>query len=398
MTRQKANLFNRLFFTTRNDAPITATGRGDKIRVKNDPKKQLISLGLIIAGLGLTYLPIPFFKTTVNVVIGSELKEALEEIKDNFEDKYPNIEIELKVQGSQDIISNFIQEKNDFKAAVLMPANGELLRELETTLKAQGEGEVFYETPTPIAKTLMVGVGWEERGSVLFAGDKFDWNQLEKAITLRDWGRLGGKSEWGSFNLVITDPTRSNSGQLTLYMWGQNKLKNNNISPNDINKPQVKELFKLIKKSVYQPPRSTDILLQEFIARGPNDADVATVYESIALYRWQQTKESQKKPYKIYYPNPTIETTITGAVVKKNVGKSVAKSAQKFLNYLTEKEQQITLAKYGFRPITPLDIKELSNTPWNQSIPGVEYNPPVKTLPPPSQTVITEIEKLWYGL
>lgn len=218
-------MFNRLFFTTRNDAPITATGRGDKTRVKNDPKKQLISIGIIIAGLGLTYLPIPFFKTTVNVVIGSELKEALEEIKDNFEDKYPNIEIELKVQGSQDIISNFIQEKNDFKAAVLMPANGELLRELETTLKAQGEGEVFYETPTPIAKTLMVGVGWEERGSVLFAGDKFDWNQLEKAITLRDWGKLGGKSEWGSFNLVITDPTRSNSGQLTLYMWGQNKLK-----------------------------------------------------------------------------------------------------------------------------------------------------------------------------
>ncbi|HIK38000.1 MAG TPA: substrate-binding domain-containing protein [Geminocystis sp. M7585_C2015_104] len=377
---------------------MTSGGRRGEIKVKKDPKKQLTSIGIILAGLGLTYLPIPFLKTTVNVVIGSELAEALEEIEDKFEDEYPNIEIELKVQGSQDIISNFIQEKNDFKAAILMPANGELLKELETTLKAQGEAEVFYDTPKPIAKTVMVGVGWEERGNILFPGDKFDWNQIEKAINLRDWGKIGGKSEWGSFNLVITDPTRSNSGQLTLYLWAQDKLKNNNISPNDVNKPEVQDLFKLVKKSVYQPPRSTDILLQEFIARGPNDADVATVYESIALYRWQQAKEGQKKPYKIYYPNPTIETTITGAVVKKNIGKSVAKSAQKFLDYLTEKEQQVVLAKYGFRPVIPMGIKELPNTPWTKSIPGVEYSLPVKIQPPPNQTVITEIEKLWYGL
>ncbi|WAN69895.1 hypothetical protein BJP36_38035 [Moorena producens JHB] len=37
--------------------------------------------------------------------------------------------------------------------------------------------------------------------------------------------------------------------------------------------------------SVYQPPYSTDILLQEFIAYGSHDPDVATVYQSIALHR-----------------------------------------------------------------------------------------------------------------
>jgi hypothetical protein len=43
-----------------------------------------------------------------------------------------------------------------------------------------------------------------------------------------------------------------------------------------------------IKRSEYQPARSSDILLQEFVAKGVNEADIATDYESIALSRWGQ--------------------------------------------------------------------------------------------------------------
>jgi hypothetical protein len=43
-----------------------------------------------------------------------------------------------------------------------------------------------------------------------------------------------------------------------------------------------------IKRSVHQPARSSDILLQEFVAKGASEADIATDYESTALSRWDQ--------------------------------------------------------------------------------------------------------------
>ncbi|MCU0534188.1 MAG: hypothetical protein MUD14_09870 [Hydrococcus sp. Prado102] len=69
-----------------------------------------------------------------------------------------------------------------------------------------------------------------------------------------NWSKIGGKSDWGSFDFVTTDPTRSNSGQMTLELWAQSRSGNlNNIN---LNNPATETLFSLIKRSVYQPPRS----------------------------------------------------------------------------------------------------------------------------------------------
>ncbi len=363
----------------------------------NNYLKQLTSIAIILASLGITYLPMIFgIKSTITIVSGSELKEVLETIEKKFEKENANVNLQLIVQGSQDIVTNFIDEKNDFKSTILIPANSELITELETKLKAQGETDIFYDNPTAIAKTLLVGIAWEERGKVLFPDNKFNWQKLETALRTKNWDKLGGKKEWGSFDFITTDPTRSNSGQLTLSLWAKNQLNKNNLTVSDINKPEIEQLFKLIKNSIYQPPRSTDILLQEFIARGVNDADVATVYESIALYRWLQAKENQKQGYKIYYPNPTIETTIMAAIVKKNVSQSEAKSARKFIDFLTKNEQQIIFAEYGFRPIINLDLNSLLNTPWSQNIPGVQINSPININSSPNSEIISEIQKVWY--
>jgi ABC-type sulfate transport system substrate-binding protein len=187
----------------------------------------------------------------------------------------------------------------------------------------------------------------------------------------------------------MTDPTRSNSGQITLNLW----LESKGI---DINNPQAESLFKTIKSAVYQPPRSTDVLLQEFIARGPNDADVATVYESIALYRWQQAGVSQGKPYQIYYLNPTVETVATAAIVHRDVGTSQAKAAKTFIDFLIQTPQQETFVQYGFRPIiSGINLSSVSQSPWNQNIPGSQVDLSVKTFPAPNSNTVGEIQRLW---
>jgi ABC-type sulfate transport system substrate-binding protein len=194
----------------------------------------------------------------------------------------------------------------------------------------------------------------------------------------------------------MTDPTRSNSGQLTLSLWVQQKLGGGSLDRSQLGDPQVQTLVNLVKRSVYQPPRSTDVLLQEFIARGLNDADVATVYESIALYRWSQSQTSQGRPYQIYYLNPTIETVSTAAIVRRNVDGGQAKAASTFLNFLTEPAQQAVFVQHGFRPTqAEVQVDQVPNTPWQQNIPGVQVNPKGKIMSPPSRQTVSELIRLW---
>lgn len=360
------------------------------------PTRQLLtSLGIILGALGLTYAPIPGLNQTIVVVSGTELEEPLKALEAKFERENPRIQLELKFQGSQDIVNNYIDNKNDFKPTVLIPANGEILTQLSDRLRASNNSEPFYDSPRPVTKTILVGIAWPERGKILFPDGRFQWQRVEQAMQAGNWAAIGGSNNWGSFDFVTTDPTRSNSGQLTLSLWAQSKVGGtlNNASSGN---PAVQSLFGLVKRSVYQPPRSTDILLQEFIAKGPNEADVATVYESVAVYRWQQAATTQGKPYQIYYLNPTVETTSTAVIVRRDVNDGTAKAAEKFLDFLIQPEQQGVFVQYGFRPVnSSVDLKSVSNSPWGKNIPGVKVKPAGQSMPPPDGQTLAEIQRLW---
>jgi ABC-type molybdate transport system substrate-binding protein len=358
-------------------------------------RSVLASLGIILVALGLTYAPIPGLQQTIMVVSGTELQEPLQALEAKFEQEYPNIQLDLKFQGSQDIINQYLDDQNDFNPTILIPANAELLSELGDRWRTQNRSDPFYDSPRPIAKTILVGIAWPERGKQLFPNGRFRWQQVEQAMQAANWTGVGGPGNWGSFDFVTTDPTRSNSGQLTLSLWAQSKL-GGTLNNTKLSNPAAQSLFSLIKRSVYQPPRSTDILLQEFIARGRNDADVATVYESIALNRWQQSTTTQGKPYQIYYLDPTIETTSTAVIVRRDVDAGTARVARQFLDFLTQPSQQAVFVQHGFRPVTQaVDLKTVLNSPWNQNIPGVEINPAAQRLPPPNRQILTEINRLW---
>lgn len=350
----------------------------------------LTSIAIALGSAILAYAPLPGLQQTITIVSGSELEEPLKILEQAFEAKHPDIKLEIKIQGSQEIINRVVDKKNDFNPTVLIPANGELLTELQQRLGA----DAFYEPPQPVAQTLLVVIAWFDRGQVLFPNDRFNWRLIERAMQNNNWFAIGGNRDWGSFDFLTTDPSRSNSGQLTLALWAQNHL--GGLDPGRLSSPRSEALFSLIKRSVYQPPRSTDILLQEFISRGPNDADVATVYESIALYRWQQASQGKGIPYKIYYPNPTIATISTAGILRENVSGGQAQAAKKFVQFLREPQQQGIFAQYGFRSIdSNFDLKSVANSPWNQNIPGASLTIPSQIIPQPDRQTLTEIIRQW---
>jgi ABC-type molybdate transport system substrate-binding protein len=358
-------------------------------------RRAMMSGAIALAAVGLAFAPLPGIQRKIIVVSGTELQEILPSLEGKFEQAHPNIDVEFQFQGSQDIVNNYVDNKNEFTPTVLIPANGELLTELSDRWTAQNGGEPFYDTPQPIAKSILVGIAWAERGKVLFPNDKFDWSRLQAALEAGNWQAIGGSADWGSFDLVITDPTRSNSGQLLLGLWTQAKLGGGTLNTGQLNDPVIAPLFALVKRSVYQPPRSTDVLLQEFISRGPNDADVGIVYESIALHRWQQSATTQGKPYQIYYFDPTVETVSTAAIVRRNVDSGTAEASRTFLDFLLQPEQQAVFVQYGFRPVnSSVDLRSVPNSPWSQNIPGAQVNQPQSTSPPDA-TTINEIIRLW---
>ncbi|UIE36369.1 substrate-binding domain-containing protein [Leptodesmis sichuanensis A121] len=364
-------------------------------KLTSKSSRWLTSVGIILVALGLTYAPIPGWQQTIIVVSGTELEEPLRTLQASFEKQYPSIKLKLEFQGSQDIINRYLDNKNDFKPTVLIPANGEILSELNERWRTQNRDDPFYEAPRPIAKTMLVAIAWPDRGKTLFPDGQFRWERVEQAMQASSWGAIGGPPSWGSFDFLTTDPTRSNSGQLTLTLWAQSKV-NGNLNTSDLSSPTIQDLFSLIKRSVYQPPRSTDVLLQEFIARGSNDADVAMTYESDALYRWQQAKANQGKPYQIYYLNPTIETTATAAIVRREVSDGKAQAARKFLDFLVQPAQQQVLVQYGFRPINAaVDLPTVPNSPWSQKIPGATAQPTGTILPPPERQIAREVIRQW---
>lgn len=359
-----------------------------------EKKNTLISIALIIASFAASYVPLPGLNKTVIVVSGTELQEPLESLEDRFEQAYPNIDLELEFQGSQDIINNYIDNTNDFDPAVLIPANAKILEQLEERWQAQGEGAAFAEKPSAIAKTMLVGIAWQERGQILFPSGEFDWKRLETALKERQWSTIGGSSDWGSFDLMITNPTRSNSGQLTLSLWAQSQTGLPLSSA--LREPETESLFALVKRSVYLPPRSTDVLLQEFIAKGPNDGDVATVYESIALYRWEQARKTRDRSYQIYYLDPTVETVSTAGLVRRNINSGTIAAAKTFIDFLREPEQQAVFVQYGFRPgISGVNLADVPNSPWAKNIPGAQVNPNTQNLSPASAKELAEIQRLW---
>lgn len=355
----------------------------------------LISLGIIFCALVLVFAPKNLLTRQITVVHGSELQQILGTLKQKFEQSHPGIKIELKPEGSKDIVNNYIDRKLDYKPTVLIPADGELLTELQTRWRSQNSEELFYGQPRPIAKTQLVAIAWPERGKLLFPNGQFSWQRLEQALQLGDWGRLGGPASWGSFDLLLTDPTRSNSGQRGLYLWASEKL-GNLPNVNQLNQPEMTDLLRLIKRSVYLPPRSTDVLLQEFIARGVNQADVALVYESIALSRWRESQTSQGKPYEIYYLNTTLSSIPTAAVLKPDVDDGEAAAAKEFLDFLNQPAQQEVFVQYGFRPVSAnLDVSQVNGSPWQQKIPGSQAKPSVQVLPTPEPEVLDEIVRQW---
>jgi hypothetical protein len=217
---------------------------------------------------------------------------------------------------------------------VLIPASRDLLDQFATDLGGRGEPSPFLQPPVPIARTLLAAVVWPERASRLFPDGRFSWPLLRRAAAAGQWGGLGAPAGWGSFDLRSTDPMRSNSGQLTLALWCRGQ--------------EGRACAASLRRAVYRPARSTDILLQEFVSGGPNEGDLAMVYEASALARQEEARRQRPGGYRVLFPDPTIETVLAAALLGGQAA-GRPEDGRRFVEFLLTPEAQAVLSRHGFR-------------------------------------------------
>ncbi|MBM5822792.1 MAG: ABC transporter substrate-binding protein [Cyanobacteria bacterium K_Offshore_surface_m2_011] len=328
-------------------------------------RRRLLSLLIAGASLALATAPLPGLRRPLMVAVGSELAGAMAELEPLFERRQGGIDLAWRVQGSQDMV-NRAREEGPERPRVLIPANRDLLSQLAAELRAEGGAPAFLQAPVPVARTLLVAVAWPERVQKLFPDGRFSWPLLRRAAAAGQWGALGAPQSWGSFDLRSADPMRSNSGQLTLALWCQ-----------DQNGP---DCAAALRRAVYRPARSTDILLQEFISGGPNEGDLALVYEASALARQGEAGRLRPGGYLLLFPDPTIETVLAAAVLR---GEAAGRSedGERFVAFLLSPEGQGVLTRVGFR-----GADGGGGSPATRG---------VKRLPPPSPEQREELLRLW---
>ncbi|MEA5390800.1 substrate-binding domain-containing protein [Cyanobium gracile UHCC 0139] len=337
-------------------------------------RRRLLSLLIAGASLALATAPLPGLRRPLVVAVGSELAGAMAELEPLFERRHGAIDLAWRVQGSQDMV-NRAREEGPERPRVLIPANRDLLGQLAAELRSQGGAPAFLQAPVPVARTLLVAVAWPERLQRLFPDGRFSWPLLRRAAGAGQWGALGGPEGWGSFDLRSSDPMRSNSGQLTLALWCRDGNGDGRGAAG-----AGGDCAAALRRAVYRPARSTDILLQEFISGGPNEGDLALVYEASALARLGEAGRQRPGGYVLLFPDPTIETVLAAAVLRGEAA-GRAEDGERLVAFLLSPKGQAVLTRLGFRAA--------DGSGGSPAARGV------KRLPPPSPEQREELLRLW---
>ena len=328
------------------------------------PRRRLLSLGIAGLAVVLAAAPLPGVRRPLLVSIGSELEESLRRLEPVFERQEAGIDLRWQVEGSQDLVNANLEPRPE-RPRVLIPADRRILMQFQARATGLGQPPPFTDRPTPIARTLLVAVVWPERAQRLFGGGPFSWSRLRAAVAAGQWAALGGPPAWGSFDLRATDPLRSNSGQLLLALWSQG------LAQGQSREAAIGSL----RRALYRPARSTDILLREFISGGPNEGDLAFVYEAGARQRAPEATQRWPGGYRLLVPDPTLAVVPAAAVLRGTASGRPA-DGERLVAFLAGPGGQEILRGAGYRPVAG-------------------GGDPERLLPPPGESEREELLRLW---
>jgi Ca-activated chloride channel family protein len=361
----------------------------------------LIVLSMVLSGCAQIQGVISGNTVTISVVYGSEKKEWLEPLVEQFNNDQNKtadgkvIVVETTAMGSIESVRGIID--GTLQPTVWSPASSIYIPVANSEWKKTHSDDLVTGTQKDLVLSPVVVAMWRPMAQALGWPDKaLGWADIAKLATSENGWSDYGHPEWGNFKFGHTHPSYSNSGIVSIIAETYAGLsKQRGLTETDLQKPELKQFVSDVESSVIHYGSSTGFFAERMFGNGPSYLSAAVMYENLIVA--QESKrlsgESSQIPVVAIYPKEGTFWSNHPYIVLNApwVTAEQKEAAVLFENFLLDKPQQLKALELGFRPtdpsiplITPLDSQH-----------GVDISQPKTILEIPDANIINGIQILW---
>ncbi len=361
----------------------------------------VIILSLALSACGPLQGMLPGQSVTVSIVYGSEKKEWLEPLVEQFNAEGNKtasgklIVVESTPMGSIEPVRGILE--GTLQPTVWSPASSVYLPLANAEWRKQHGSDLVTGNPNDLVLSPVVIAMWRPMAQALGWPDKaLGWADIATLATSEEGWSAYGHPEWGKFKFGHTHPGYSNSGIVSIiaetYAATQ---KQRGLTETDLEDPQVREFMAAVEKSIIHYGTSTGFFAERMFERGPSYLSAAVVYENLIVA--QEAKrlsgQSSQIPVVAIYPKEGTFWTNNPYVVLNApwVTDEQREAAGIFEAFLLDRPQQLKALEYGFRPA---DLSIPLSAPLDSQH-GIDITQPKTILEIPDAAVINKIETLW---
>jgi Ca-activated chloride channel homolog len=294
----------------------------------------------------------------VEIVVSSSdgKKDWIEDVAKAFHDSKAEvsgkpIRVQVIHMKSGESMQKILDGKE--KPTLWSPAGQAWIELINQTWKGR-TNQNFIDASKPTVVSGLVVAMWEPMARALGWPDKpIGWDDMIKvAGDPKGWASFG-HPEWGPFRFGHGHPDFSTSAMLSVISSIYAAAgKTAGLTPDDLKNPKVVEKVATLEKSIVHYGESSSWLTEKLCIKGPAYLSAVTLYEANVVKA--NDKFKAKMPFKLVaiYPKEGTfwENHPTGIVNADWVSADQKQAAQKFLDFMTSKEQQAKAPKYGYRP------------------------------------------------
>lgn len=359
-------------------------------------------LSLVLSACSAVEQLLPGEQVTVSIVYGSEKKEWLEPLVQQFNEERhetadgKTIVVEVTAIGSIESVRGIID--GTLQPTVWSPASSIYIPVANAEWKNTHADDLVTGTPNDLVLSPVVIAMWRPMAQALGWPDKaLGWEDIAQlAISEEGWTAYG-HPEWGRFKFGHTHPAYSNSGITSIIAETYAGLgKQRGLTEADLQSPELIEFMTGVESSIIHYGTSTGFFAERMFERGPSYLSAAVLYENLIVA--QETKRisgaSSQIPVVAIYPKEgTFWSNHPYAILNAPwVTPEQKEAAQLFETFLLDKPQQLKALEFGFRPADP----SIPLTAPLDAEHGVDITQPQTILEVPSASIITGIEDMWH--
>jgi len=246
-----------------------------------------------------------------------------------------------------------------------------------------------------LALTPMVFVMWQDRRDAFIKKyGKVTFKTIGQAMQEPGgWETIAAQPTWGRFKFGHTEPSRSNSGLLTLVLMAYEfASKERSLSLEDIAQQRFLDWLRSFEQAVARPggslTHSTGTLMREMVLRGPSQYDCVLVYENLVIDYLVSARDHWGELH-VDYPEPNMWNEHPYYILDVPWSNQAQRTAAAdFLAFLMSEPIQRQALEHGFRPGNPDVSVRFADSPLLRHAQyGLQIHLPRMCEPPRADTI-----------